>query len=57
MPTKLVLLAQALGTVLLPAFLVGAERDARAKAERRLAIQAHQLAEFVPSEVKPTNIR
>ncbi len=56
-PTKLVLLAQALGTVILPAFLVGAERDARAKAERRLAIQAHQLAEFVPSEVKPTNIR
>ncbi|HVY46612.1 MAG TPA: hypothetical protein VHB21_12075, partial [Minicystis sp.] len=54
--TKIVLVLELLGTVLLPALLVGSERDRRARAERRLAIQAHQLAEFIPREV-PTSIR
>jgi serine/threonine-protein kinase len=40
------------GAVLFPALLVGAERDARSAAERALALQAHQLAEFLPPEAK-----
>lgn len=40
------------GAVLFPALLVGAERDARTVAERALALQAHQLAEFLPPEAK-----
>src|SRR5262249_9788450 len=51
--TTIVLALETLGTLLLPALLVGAERDARVAAERKLAIQAHQFAEFVPREVKP----
>jgi serine/threonine-protein kinase len=39
-----------LGTVLFPALLVGAERDARAKAELELILRSHTLAEFVPAE-------
>jgi eukaryotic-like serine/threonine-protein kinase len=51
--TTIVLALEALGAVLFPALLVGAERDARAKAERKLAVQAHQFAEFLPPEAKP----
>ena len=39
-----------LGTVLFPALLVGAERDARLKAERELLVRSQTLAEFVPAE-------
>jgi serine/threonine-protein kinase len=38
------------GTVLFPALLVGAERDARVKAERELLVRTEALAEFVPAE-------
>jgi serine/threonine-protein kinase len=38
------------GTVLFPALLVGAERDARIKAERELMLRTQTLAEFVPAE-------
>jgi serine/threonine-protein kinase len=51
-PTLLVLALASIGTIVLPAVLVGAERDARAKAERELALRAHQLAELVPIEAK-----
>src|SRR5439155_1513822 len=37
-----------LGTVLFPALLVGAERDARTKAERELLVRSQTLAELVP---------
>ncbi|HEY4121104.1 MAG TPA: serine/threonine-protein kinase [Byssovorax sp.] len=46
--TKIVLMLEILGTVIVPAWLVGAERDARTRAERRLAVRAEQLAEFLP---------
>jgi hypothetical protein len=39
-----------LGAVLFPVLLVGAERDARVKAERELILQSQALAEFVPAE-------
>src|SRR5262249_59591071 len=39
-----------LGAVLFPALLVGAERDARVKAERELLVRTAALAEFVPAE-------
>ncbi|APR75495.1 Serine/threonine protein kinase PrkC, regulator of stationary phase [Minicystis rosea] len=39
-----------LGTVLFPALLVGAERDARIKAERELYARTQTLAELVPAE-------
>ncbi|MFT3772494.1 MAG: serine/threonine-protein kinase [Minicystis sp.] len=39
-----------LGAVLFPALLVGAERDARIKAERELLTRTQTLAEFVPAE-------
>jgi serine/threonine-protein kinase len=39
-----------LGTVLFPTLLVGAERDARTKAERELLVRSQTLAEFVPAE-------
>ena len=45
---KIVLMLEILGTVIVPAWLVGAERDARTRAERRLAVRAEQLAEFLP---------
>jgi serine/threonine-protein kinase len=38
------------GTVLFPALLVGAERDARVKAEKELVRRTEALAEFVPAE-------
>jgi serine/threonine-protein kinase len=38
------------GTVLFPVLLVGAERDARVKAERELVQRELALAEFVPAE-------
>jgi hypothetical protein len=36
--------------VLFPVLLVGAERDARVKAERDLVLRSQALAEFVPAE-------
>jgi hypothetical protein len=51
-PSILFLTGVSVGTVIVPALLVGAERDARALAERKLALQAHQLAEFLPAEAK-----
>jgi eukaryotic-like serine/threonine-protein kinase len=54
--TTLLLAVEALGTVLFPALLVGAERDARTKAERKLAIQAQQFAEFLPKEAKTSQV-
>lgn len=51
-PTLLLLGIASLGTVLFPALLVGAERDARAKAERELLLRTHHLAELVPPEAK-----
>ena len=38
------------GTVVFPVLLVGAERDARIKAERELMRRTQTLAEFVPAE-------
>ncbi len=38
------------GAVLFPVLLVGAERDARVKAERDLVLRSQALAEFVPAE-------
>ncbi len=52
LPTTLFLTVVFCGMVLIPALLVGAERDARVAAERKLALHAHQLAEFVPAEAK-----
>jgi serine/threonine-protein kinase len=50
-PSVLALLGLAsAGTVLFPALLVGAERDARVKAERELITRTQTLAEFVPAE-------
>jgi serine/threonine-protein kinase len=50
-PSALALLTLAsLGTVLFPVLLVGAERDARVKAERELVQKERALAEFVPVE-------
>ncbi len=50
-PATLALLTLAsLGAVLFPVLLVGAERDARVKAERELVLQSQALAEFVPAE-------
>lgn len=40
------------GAVIVPTLLVGAERDARVKAERQLTLQAHQLAELLPPEAR-----
>jgi serine/threonine-protein kinase len=51
-PTMTYLTIIGAAAVLFPAMLVGAERDARAAAERALALQAHQLAEFLPPEAK-----
>jgi serine/threonine-protein kinase len=48
--TETLLSLASLGTVLFPALLVGAERDARIKAERELVLQSQTLAEFVPAE-------
>jgi serine/threonine-protein kinase len=39
-----------LGAVLFPVLLVGAERDARVRAERELVLRTQTLAEFVPAE-------
>jgi serine/threonine-protein kinase len=50
--TTIFLAAVSVGSVILPALVVGSERDARVRAERRLALQAHQLAEFLPAEAK-----
>ena len=55
-PTMALLGAASVGTVLFPALLVGAERDARAKAERELLVRSHTLAEFVPAEAKATAV-
>jgi tRNA A-37 threonylcarbamoyl transferase component Bud32 len=50
-PATVALLALAsVGAVLFPVLLVGAERDARVKAERELVLQSQALAEFVPAE-------
>jgi len=50
-PSVLALLGLAsVGTVLFPALLVGAERDARVRAERDLMARTQTLAEFVPAE-------
>jgi serine/threonine-protein kinase len=50
-PSVIALLGLAnLGTVLFPALLVGAERDARIKVERELITRTQTLAEFVPAE-------
>jgi serine/threonine protein kinase len=50
-PATLALLSLAsLGSVLFPVLLVGAERDARVKAERELVIRSQTLAELVPTE-------
>ncbi len=40
------------GLVILPTRVVGKERDARAAVERRLALQAQQLAELLPAPAK-----
>jgi serine/threonine protein kinase len=48
--TAVLLGLASLGTVLFPALLVGAERDARTKAERELILRTQTLAEFVPAE-------
>lgn len=49
--TTLFLAIASVGAVVVPALLVGAERDARAAAERALTLQAHQLAEFLPPDL------
>jgi serine/threonine-protein kinase len=49
-PVLAVLGLASLGTVLFPALLVGAERDARVRAERELIARTQTLAEFVPQE-------
>jgi hypothetical protein len=48
--TTALLALASLGAVLFPVLLVGAERDARVKAERELILQSQALAEFVPAE-------
>ena len=48
--TVAILTLASLGTVLFPVLLVGAERDARVKAERDLVLHSQALAEFVPAE-------
>jgi serine/threonine-protein kinase len=48
--TVVLLSVASVGTVLFPALLVGAERDARTKAERELLVRSNTLAEFVPAE-------
>jgi hypothetical protein len=53
LPTTLMLAFGALEASLVPAIVVGASRDAREDAERRLARTVAQLAEFVPAEAKP----
>jgi len=45
-----ILTLASLGAVLFPVLLVGAERDARVKAERDLVLHSQALAEFVPAE-------
>lgn len=54
LPSVLLLGIANLGTVVFPALLVGAERDARERAERELVLRAHQLAELVPPEARTT---
>jgi serine/threonine-protein kinase len=49
-PTLALLSMAALGTTILPALLVGFDRDARSKAERELAVRAYNLAELLPPE-------
>lgn len=51
-PTLVFLSLVSVGTIVVPAVLVGAERDGRIAAERKLALQALQLAEFIPAEAK-----
>jgi hypothetical protein len=51
-PTTVFLLLVMLGVVVIPAILIGAERDARAAAERKLALQAFQLVDILPAEAK-----
>jgi hypothetical protein len=50
MSATLFLALASLGAVLFPVLLVGAERDARVKAERELVQKERALAEFVPAE-------
>jgi serine/threonine protein kinase len=46
------LMAVSVGVVVLPTLVVGVERDARARTERRFALQAQQLADFLPAEAR-----
>jgi serine/threonine-protein kinase len=50
--TILLLTFEAVGAVILPSLVVGAERDARDAAEKRLAAQAEALSELLPPEAK-----
>jgi len=52
LPTVLFLGLVMAGVVVVPVLLVGAERDARAAAERRLALHLHQMTEVLPPKAK-----
>ena len=51
-PTLVFLSMMSVGMIVIPTVLVGAERDGRVAAEHKLALQAHQLAEFIPAGAK-----
>jgi hypothetical protein len=50
--TLVLLVLSMIGTLVFPATILGAERDARTKAERQLILYARHLAELAPPEAR-----